>query len=228
MRPNLAFGPIDSVMQYLLYLSVVVLGVLLPVLVQKWRTRREKAKLLQRSVVALRAEIEGNHQRMLQVRDSFANATTLLAANVAHLKSLRERVVADPSQPATAPAEQNLNISLGLTAATAWDVARLAGALVLVPAEQLTALTRAYQVQEFYETNRAMLLQTLMKSTALDLPADLRQLSSLDARLEGFTVAHAVLQYQTGLAQGLIDAYSTALATFSNNAQQRPVKVAAA
>ena len=28
MRPNLALGPIDSVTQYLLYLSIVVLGVL--------------------------------------------------------------------------------------------------------------------------------------------------------------------------------------------------------
>jgi hypothetical protein len=228
MRPNLAFGPIDSVMQYLLYLSVVVLGVLLPVLVQKWRTRREKAKLLQRSLVALHAEIEGNHKRLLVARDSFANATTLLAANVAQLKSLRERLVADSSQQATAPAEQNLNISLGLTAATAWDVARLADALVLIPAEQLTALTRAYQLQRLYETDRAMLLQTLMKSAALDLPADLRQLSVLDARLEGFTVAHAVLQYQTGMAQGLIDAYAAALATFANNSQRPSARVATA
>ena len=34
MRPNLALGPNDSVTQYLLYLSSVVLGVLLPLLVQ--------------------------------------------------------------------------------------------------------------------------------------------------------------------------------------------------
>ena len=45
MRPNLALGPIDSVAQYLLYVSIVVLGVLLPILVQKWRQRRMDAAL---------------------------------------------------------------------------------------------------------------------------------------------------------------------------------------
>jgi len=40
MRPNLALGPIDGVVQYLVYLSIVVLGVLLPLLIQKWRQRR--------------------------------------------------------------------------------------------------------------------------------------------------------------------------------------------
>ncbi len=57
MRPNLAFGPIDSVEQYLVYLSIVVLGVLLPLLVRKWRQRREHARLLAQTLTALRAAL---------------------------------------------------------------------------------------------------------------------------------------------------------------------------
>ena len=68
MRPNLALGPIDSVTQYLLYLSIVVLGVLLPLLLNKWRTRREKQQLLERTLKALTAETTANRKRVLSSR----------------------------------------------------------------------------------------------------------------------------------------------------------------
>ena len=70
MRPNLAFGPIDSVTQYLLYLSVVVFGILLPLAIQKWIKARHEKQLLASTRIAVSDEIRANLKKVRESRDS--------------------------------------------------------------------------------------------------------------------------------------------------------------
>jgi hypothetical protein len=214
MRPNFTFGPIDSITQYLLYLSIVVLGILLPLLVQRWRTRREKARLLARTLAALRDEIGANRRRMVSSRESFVALRDELAAQREHYLVMRRRLVdarGDGPEPQPPP-ERDLGINLALTTRTAWDVARLADALVLLALEQLEQFTRAYQMQELFEKDRSHLLEIAMQGEVLGLPFDMKRVDAVDARLAQLATAHAVLRYQVGLAESLIAAYDGALA----------------
>jgi hypothetical protein len=213
VKPNLAFGPIDSVAQYLLYLSVVVLGVLLPLLVQRWRTRREQAALLARTVRALNAEVAGNRRRVAASQQTLQSLHEKLTVFRDHRLALRRHHLAggDAATQPAAPADTHGDISVPLVTRTAWDVARLAQALVLLPEERLNAYTRVYQMQELFSSDRAALLSVLMQIEQLDLPLDEVRIETLDAQLRILVVALATVQYQVGLAQGMLGAFDDAL-----------------
>ncbi len=213
MRPNLALGPIDSVTQYLLYLSVVVLGVLLPLLLNKWRTRREQRQLRERTLKALNAEIAANRKRVLSSRETLLPLRERLTQYREHRLTLR-RHLHDPKHPApaAAPEDASWDVNVPLITRTAWDVARLAHALVLLSEEHLKAYTRVFHIQDVFERDRAALLAVLMQLELLDLPADISRPETLDAQLQTLTVAVATIRYQVGLADGMIAAYDAALA----------------
>jgi hypothetical protein len=103
-------------------------------------------------------------------------------------------------------------ISVPLVTRTAWDVARLADALVLLPEERLAAYTRVFHIQDVFERDRAALLDMLMKLELLSLPADMERPETVDAQLQMLTVALATTRYQVGLAEGMIESYDAALA----------------
>ncbi len=213
MKPNLAFGPIDSVAQYLLYLSVVVLGVLLPLLVQRWRTRREQAALLARTVRAINAEIAANRRRVAASQRTLQTLHGKLVVFREHRLALRlhRRAGGDAATQPLPPADTHGDVSVPLVTRTAWDVARLAQALVLLPEERLNAYTRVYQMQELFGNDRAALLTVLMQIEQLDLPLDDVRIETLDAQLGILVVALSTVQYHVGLAQGLLDAFDDAL-----------------
>jgi hypothetical protein len=212
MRPNLALGPIDSMTQYLLYLSIVVLGVLLPLLVQRWRTRREKAGLLSRTLVALQAEAVANRRRVMASHETLVRLRDQLAQFRVHRLALSLHL-RDASQPLPEelPAEVEWGVSVPLVTRTAWDVARLADALVLLPEERLTAYSRVFHIQEVFERDRSALLSLLMQLELLALPADIQRLETVDKQLELLTLGLATLRYHVGLAEGMIESYDAAL-----------------
>jgi hypothetical protein len=226
MRPNLTFGPIDSLTQYLLYLSIVVLGVVLPLLVQKWRVRRERAQLLARTVTALDEELRANRRRVVGSRATFVNLKAVLELQLLHYRALRDRVLRDgAAATGLVPAEDgNNDMNVPLITSTAWDVARLATALPLLPTHRLSAYTRAYEMQRLFARDRSMLMDTAMQAEVLQLPAQLSQLPVIDERLKSLTLAHNVFRYHIGLADGMITAYDVAL----QEAPDETIKVAAA
>jgi type VI protein secretion system component VasK len=213
VRPNLALGPLDSATQYLLYLSIVVLGVLLPLLVQKWRTRREKAALLARTLLALKAEATANRRRVQESLRTLENLRDQLdrlrGHRLAMSRHLRDPAEAVPEEP---PEETDWGVSVPLITRTAWDVARLADALVLMPEAQLSAFTRVFHIQEVFERDRPALLAMLIQIELLSLPADMARAETVDAQLHTLTVGLATVRYHVGLAQGMITAYDAALA----------------
>jgi hypothetical protein len=213
MRPNFALGPLDSVTQYLLYLSIVVLGVLLPLGLNKWRTRREKRALLERTLAAFNAEVAANRKRVLSSHETLVRLRDQLDLYRVHRLALAQRL-RDPGQPVPAepPADTDWGVNVPLVTRTAWDVARLADALVLLPEERLNAYTRVFHIQEVFERDRAALLSTLMQIELLSLPADMQRAETVDAQLQTLTVALATIRYQVGLAEGMIAAYDAALA----------------
>jgi hypothetical protein len=213
MRPNFALGPLDSVTQYLLYLSIVVLGVLLPLALNKWRTRREKRALLERTLAAFNAEVVANRRRVISSHETLVRLRDQLDAYRQHRLALAKRL-RDPAQPVPTepPADTDWGVNVPLVTRTAWDVARLADALVLLPEERLNAYTRVFHIQEVFERDRSALLATLMQIELLSLPADMQRAETVDSQLQTLTVALATIRCQVGLAEGMIAAYDAALA----------------
>ena len=218
MRPNLAFGPIDSIAQYLLYLSVVVLGVALPLLIQRWRKKRDDAGLVARTAAALREELAENKARMLQ-----SKAT--IEAFLADLDGCFEKYsviwhsIHDPEQDGRAHQQPMLPerpLNVAATSKVAWDVAHYSNALPLLSAAQLRAVTKAYSLQAAFETTRNTLLESAYKAELLDTPVRLNDPLSIEHRLELLATARSVARTQIGLLSSATSAYDIAISTLGD------------
>ena len=213
MRPNLALGPIDSVTQYLLYLSIVVLGVLLPLLVNRWRNQRERRGLVERTIKALDAELSSNRRRVAASHRSLAAMRATLDTYREHRLALRRHLV-EPGDPAALPPpppDTVWEMHVPLVTRTAWDVARFAQALPLLPEARLASYTRAYQMLELFDADRRVLVDAAMQIELLQLPADMQRAETLDAQLRVLSVGLATVRYHEGLAEAMLGAFDAAL-----------------
>lgn len=214
MRPNLALGPIDSVAQYLLYVSIVVLGVLLPILVQRWRQRRQDAALVRRTLDALAEESRSNRRRLAKSRESFADLARLFEAQYEYYKVLWQRLgkpdAGDPPPPS--PELDEIALVLPSLTRTAWDVAHVSHALALLPADALARFTRAYYLQGVLADNLSSPLNVITQAEALEAPLDLADRRNVEARLHAVAVGRAAVRAQIALSDGTLQAYDAALA----------------
>jgi len=214
MRPNLALGPIDSVAQYLLYVSIVVLGVLLPILVQKWRQRRQDAALVRRTLASLADEMRANRARLAKSRGSFANLAALFDELYRHYEALWHRFDHPEAEGAEGKAPEQADVPLMFPSLTrtAWDVAHVSHALALLPDERLALLTRAYYLQGILADNLPGSLDIVTQAETLAVPLDLRERRNVEARLHAIAAARAAVRAQMALSDGTLDAYDKALA----------------
>jgi hypothetical protein len=214
MRPNLALGPIDSVAQYLLYVSIVVLGVLLPILVQKWRQRRQDAALVRRTLDALAEENRSNRSKLAKSRASFAELARLFEEQYRYYEALWHRLGASGAgDPAPGPPEfGDVTLRLPSLTRTAWDVAHVSNALALLPAERLAPFTRAYYLQGVLADDLSSPLNVVTQAEALAAPIDLADRRNVEARLHAIAVGRAAVRAQIALSDGTLQAYDAALA----------------
>lgn len=213
MRPNLALGPIDGVVQYLVYLSIVVLGVLLPLLIQKWRVRRENARVLEQMLGSLRRELDANLKRVRASRDSMAALGTALQSEYDHYERLWHRVhdAGDAKVDAGPAPSVDVAVSLAAPTQTAWDVAQLSQSLRLLPPEQLSVFARAYNLHRVHDESRRLYLENTLRAETMETPADLTYLHTVEVRLQMLAVTRAVVRYHGNLLATLITAYESAL-----------------
>ncbi|MDH5285621.1 MAG: hypothetical protein OEX23_03175 [Betaproteobacteria bacterium] len=214
MRPNFTFGPIDSVTQYLLYLSIVVLGILLPLAVQRWVKRRQDRQLLEGTRTALAAEVAANRARVARSQESFAALAAHLDGDIAAYRALWD-AAAQPSgdsAPPQPPPPIDLTVAYATTIRTAWDTANFRQALPLMPAASLARYSRAYQLQRALEEHRAIFLAAAMRASALEAPSDLSVARNVERRIETLLELQAFAQHHAGLSRSLVDAYDETLA----------------
>jgi hypothetical protein len=218
MRPNLAFGPIDSIAQYLLYLSVVVLGVALPLLIQRWRKKRDDAGLLARTAAALKQELAENKARMLESKATIEVFLSDLDGcfekyleiwHSIHNPEQDGRVHQQPMLP-----DRPLNVAA--TSKVAWDVARYSSALPLLSADQLRSVTKGYSLQAAFEASRNTLLDSAFKAELLDTPVRLTDAPSIEHRLELLATVRSVTRAQIGLLSSAISAYDAAISALGD------------
>lgn len=214
MRPNFTFGPIDSVAQYLLYLSIVVLGILLPLAVQRWVKRRQDRQLLEGTRTALAAEVAANRARAAKSRESFVALAAHLEGEIAAYRALWDAAIRPPGDaaPPKAPPTIDHTVVYATTIRTAWDTANFRQALPLMPAASLARYSRAYQLQRALEDHRATFLAVAMRAGALEAPSDLRIARNVERRIETLLELQAFAQHHAGLSRALVDAYDEALA----------------
>lgn len=209
MRPNLAFGPIDSLTQYLLYLSVVVFGILLPLAIQRWAKRRQERLLLAATRASLADEVAANRARVQKSHDSFVALAAHLGDEIAQYRALWEAAARPPAgdhlpEP---PATDDLPVVYAATVRTAWDTASIRQALPLLPANALAAYARAYQLQHALEQNRESFLAAAMRTSALEAPTDLRVAGNVERRIATLLELQAFARHHAGLAGSLLAAY---------------------
>jgi hypothetical protein len=214
LRPNFALGPIDSLAQYLLYVSIVVLGVLLPILVQKWRQRRQDAALVARTLAALAEESRGNRGKLARSRDSFAELAQLFDEQYRYYEALWHRLGnAEPDGPEPkAPELADVFLTFPSLTRTAWDVAHVANALALLPAERLARFTRAYYLQGVLADDLSSALRIVTQAESLAAPIDLADRRSVEARLHAIAAGRSAVRAQIALSNGTLEAYDAALA----------------
>jgi hypothetical protein len=190
MRPNFTFGPLDSIVQYLLYLSIVVLGVVLPFLLQKWRERRNESALVAQTVEAVSAEIDFNRERAKKSLETLTAFQQLLdVEREYYLEKWTSLVTAGNVDAARAQSEivdrdSTTAVSFSVMQTTAWDVARDAGALRLLPRDTLVALTLLYRGHVGYEQARNLAMTMGVRSNIMSLPIDVSSRTALESRLE--------------------------------------------
>lgn len=214
MRPNFTFGPIDSAAQYLLYLSIVVFGILLPLAIQRWAKRRQERQLRESTCADLAAEVAANRTKVDKSRSSFAALVALLDGEIARYRALWDAAVQPPSggKPPQPPAAVDLTIVYAATVRTAWDTAGFRQALPLLPATLLAKYSRAYQLQLMLEEHRGNFLAATMRASALEAPTDLSIARSVERRIETLLELQAYAQHHADLARTLVDAYDAVLA----------------
>jgi hypothetical protein len=190
MRPNFTFGPIDSVVQYLLYLSIVVLGVVLPFLLQKWREHKNEKELVEQTIDALNSEINLNRDRAKKSHESLKVFGQLLAGEEQYFLEKWKTVIASRGvEHATNTAEiidrdSTNTVNFAVLQTTAWEVARHAGALRLLPREMLVALTLLYRGHTGYEEARTLAMTMGVRSNVMSLPIDVSCKEALESRLD--------------------------------------------
>lgn len=214
MRPNFTFGPIDSVAQYLLYLSIVVLGILLPLATQRWVRRRQERQLREATIADLVAEVRTNRARVDKSRESFATMAAQLDGEIARYRALwnealQPRAGAEPPEP---PPSVDLTVVYATTVRTAWETAGFRQALPLLSADVLAKYSRAYQLQRALEENRATFLAAAVRASALEAPSDLRVPRNVERRIETLLELQAFAQHHASLSRSLVDAYDQVLA----------------
>jgi hypothetical protein len=209
MRPNLAFGPIDSIAQYLLYVSVVVLGVVLPLLVQMWRQKRHDAKLVAETLSSLTREIQSNRERLSKSRDSFKALWEALSEEYDQYVKLWGRLGEDgvARQSIEPPSSTGVSVSFAALTSTAWEVAHLSGGSRLMSGSVLAKLTRVYHLQKVFEDSRLLYLEISFRANALEAPMSLSNRSIVEGRLQSLAVSRAAARYQADLAETVLVAH---------------------
>jgi hypothetical protein len=216
MRPNFTFGPLDSVTQYLLYLSIVVIGVLLPLLLQKWREHRDNAARVEQTLAAIAGEIEGNRERARQSLSSLSTFSALLEEERAFLeaqwRALLERVNVEGEKIVAnvVVREGDATVSYSALQNTAWEVAVVANVLHLLPRELLTSLTLLYRGQSAYEEARMIAVSLSVRSNIHSLPIDLSSRTALEARLELTMHLLSAIDYVSGSLRRLEELFAQA------------------
>lgn len=210
VKPQLALGPLDSAAQYLVYLSIVVLGVLLPLLAQKWRTARENRRLVDRTLKAIREEMSANRRRLAESRKSFEAMHVMLEKLAAHYDERWKALQGGQEPPAALP-EEDRGVTMAALTDTAWEVARLSQALPLLPAEHLVRLTRVYRLMQVHEEARALWLDVAMGLDTLDLPLKADAAAALEPRMGLLARARATTRYHLSITQALIESLDRAL-----------------
>jgi hypothetical protein len=227
MRPNFTFGPLDSVTQYLLYLSIVVIGVLLPLLLQKWREHRDNAARVEQTLAAIAGEIQGNRERVQVSLASLSTFITLLEQERAFLetqwRALLERpnVDGEKIEPNVVVRDGDASVTYSALQSTAWEVAVVANVLSLLPRELLMSLTSLYRGQSAYEEARTMAVSLSVRLNIHSLPIDLNSRSALESRLELTTHLFSAIQYLSGSLRRMEELFTKATDAISKHEQNK-------
>lgn len=127
--------------------ALIVLGVLLGLLANQWRTERAHDETARSALRAIRAELQGNHEqveRLLPYHQQIRDSLYVFSVRVTE----GENVVVTPSDMQRALPK---GFSVPLLQTTAWELAKQTGAVNHMDFEIATDLARLYGQQAFFQ-----------------------------------------------------------------------------
>jgi hypothetical protein len=139
-------GPLRSIRDYLVHLSMVVVGILIALGLEQWRAAREDHAIAQRALDDMRAEIVEN-------RTDLAKATTQLEQIRPHIDALfdlqRQAIEAQLKHTArpTDPVPESNEIDFPGFSTAAWDGALAMQALGKIDPETARRIAHIYSEQ---------------------------------------------------------------------------------
>lgn len=210
MRPNLTFGPIDSVGQYLLYLSVIAIGIFVPLLIQRLLRRKKEKDLVKFTTEAMREELRFNTEAMGTARDSFAAVLQRHKDEIAFFRQAWETLQAGSTNTESPPANVT-PVVCPVARTTSWEMAKLGGALPLLGPAQLLTFSDAYRLLEVFNRSREEFVRVNFASNAIDAPYDVNDSGAISRRLERLLVQESAVNYMRNLSVSTLKALSAAI-----------------
>ena len=138
-------GRVDTVKQYLLRLSLIVVGVLAAMAVNQWVESSIRATVAERLQIDLRNEIESNLSSVKRSRErherSLSGLQQALKVEHSRLTSKSTHSVANET------AEQSIDIRTGRLLSSSWETAVATGATSVLPAPAARSWASAYSTQ---------------------------------------------------------------------------------
>jgi len=203
LRPNLAFGPIDSITQYLLYLSVVAIGILVPLAIQKYLQRRKERSMVDFASANLTTELRDNFETLSKAHHTFERLQQKLADEVAWYEATWDSIQAG-ERPSGQPPLEVSPIKYPIARTTAWEMAKLSNTLPLIPSKRLLSLSAAYRSLALYNDRREIFIQLNIQSNSIDARFDVSNCSAVERRMEILLIQQASAKYQLSVSEGAI------------------------
>ncbi len=119
--------------------SFIFLAVLLALLAEEWRERKDRRELAERALSGIVAEIRANRDEIVKNQQE----------NRAQLEDLRD--VIEAMRAGVEPDELSINYDVSLTSTAAWEAARMSQAVHFMSLEVVTDLAELYELQELFE-----------------------------------------------------------------------------
>lgn len=141
-------GKLHGVKDYLVHLSMIVLGILIALGLEGWREARHHQELVRRSIEAMRAEVQTNKKLLEQALGGYQRSRPLLARELARIEAAAQARRAGRSGTHFAEGRgDRLEVELPLLYAGAWQAALSSQAFSYMDFEQARRWSSVYAQQ---------------------------------------------------------------------------------
>jgi hypothetical protein len=203
-------GKVHSIKEYLIHLSMVVLGILIALGLEQWRESRHHASLAAQATRDIKLEIESNQGLLRKVIPKFEKALPIVSA-IADAQKAAIKAFEAKAGPVPEPKDDDLDLASPSLQSTAWEVATISQATNYMPREDLVKFSRVYTAQKFIMQAQLAMVRGYEPIAALGNFAVNAQPQQMMEQLKAVNLAKENIRSTLGSFKLLDEGYSLAL-----------------